>query len=176
MVTQSELNNIKTHLNSGINDANEIPQESMEINEINISILSACKESIEGQLTNYDKNDWIDSLEENEENNKNVADTGERVINKLKGIILEFKHHMESIEKEKTRQFEEIIRKERLELEKQEHEREWELKKTEMELAYREKMEIEWLQVEKFRLQNEKELKCTEIEKSAKESNQQNSG
>ena len=176
MVTQRELNNIKTHLNSSINDANEIPQESMEINEINISILSACKESIEGQLTNYDKNDWIDSLEENEENNKNVADTGERVINKLKGIILEFKHHMESIEKEKTRQFEEIIRKERLELEKQEHEREWELKKTEMELAYREKMEIEWLQVEKFRLQNEKELKCTEIEKSAKESNQQNSG
>ena len=176
MVTQSELNNIKRHLNSSINDANEIPQESMEINEINISILSACKESIEGQLTNYDKNDWIDSLEENEENNKNVADTGERVINKLKGIILEFKHHMESIEKEKTRQFEEIIRKERLEFEKQEHERELELKKTEMELAYREKMEIEWLQVEKFRLQNEKELKCTEIEKSAKESNQQNSG
>ena len=124
MVTQRELNNIKRHLNSSINDANEIPQESMEINEINISILSACKESIEGQLTNYDKNDWIDSLEENEENNKNVADTGERVINKLKGIILEFKHHMESIEKEKTRQFEEIIRKERLELEKQEHERE----------------------------------------------------
>ena len=141
MVTQRELNNIKRHLNSSINDANEIPQESMEINEINISILSACKESIEGQLTNYDKNDWIDSLEENEENNKNVADTGERVINKLKGIILEFKHHMESIEK--TRQFEEIIRKERLELEKQEHERELELKKTEMELAYREKMEIE---------------------------------
>ena len=124
MVTQRELNNIKRHLNSSINDANEIPQESMEINEINISILSACKESIEGQLTNYDKNDWIDSLEENKENNKNVADTGERVINKLKGIILEFKHHMESIEKEKTRQFEEIIRKERLELEKQEHERE----------------------------------------------------
>ena len=143
MVTQRELNNIKTHLNSSINDANEIPQESMEINEINISILSACKESIEGQLTNYDKNDWIDSLEENEENNKNVADTGERVINKLKGIILEFKHHMESIEKKKIRQFEEIIRKERLEFEKQEHERELELKKTEMELAYREKMEIE---------------------------------
>ena len=143
MVTQSELNNIKTHLNSSINDANEILAVSMEINEINISILSACKESIEGQLTNYDKNDWIDSLEENEENNKNVADTGERVINKLKGIILEFKHHMESIEKEKTRQFEEIIRKERLEFEKQEHERELELKKTEMELAYREKMEIE---------------------------------
>ena len=37
-----------------------------------------------------------------------------------------FKHHMESIEKEKTRQFEEIMRKERLELEKQEHERELE--------------------------------------------------
>ena len=143
MVTQRELNNIKRHLNSSINNANELPQESMEINEINIRILSACKESIERQLTFYDKNDWIDSLEEDEENNKNVADTGERVINKLKGIILEFKHHMESIEKEKTRQFEEIIRKEKLELEKQEHERELELKKTEMELAYREKMEIE---------------------------------
>ena len=36
---------------------------------------------------------------------------------------------MESIEKEKTRQFEEIIRKERFELEKPEHERELELKK-----------------------------------------------
>ena len=143
MVTQRELNNIKRHLNSSINNANELPQESMEINEINIRILSACKESIERQLTFYDKNDWIDSLEEDEENNKNVADTGERVINKLKGIILELKHHMESIEKEKTRQFEEIIRKEKLELEKQEHERELELKKTEMELAYREKMEIE---------------------------------
>ena len=33
---------------------------------------------------------------------------------------------MESIEKEKTRQFKEIMTKERLELEKQEHERELE--------------------------------------------------
>ena len=85
------------------------------------------KESIEEQSTNYDKhlNEWIDSLEENEENEKNignyenVADTGKRVVNQLKGIILGFKHHMESIEKEKTRQFEEIMRKERFELEKQ---------------------------------------------------------
>ena len=82
----------------------------MEINEINIGVLLACKESIEKQLTNYDKqlNEWIDSLEENEENVKNienyenVSDTGKRVTNKLKGIILGFKHHMESIEKEKT--------------------------------------------------------------------------
>ena len=42
---------------------------------------------------------------------------------------------MESIEKEKTRQFEEIMRKERFELEKQQHERELKLKKTEMKLA-----------------------------------------
>ena len=39
-------------------------------------------------------------------------------MNKLKGIILGFKRHMESMEKEKTRQFEETMRKERLELEK----------------------------------------------------------
>ena len=77
---------------------------------------------------------------------------------KLKGIILGFKHHMESIEKEKTRQFEEIIRKERFELEKQERERELELKKTEMELGYIEKLGMERLQVEKLRLQNEKKL------------------
>ena len=71
------------------------------------------------QLTYYDKkrNEWIDSLEENEENDKNienyenVADTGKRVMNKLNSIILGFNHHMESIEKEKTRQFEEIMRK-----------------------------------------------------------------
>ena len=143
--------------------------------------LSACKEIIEEQLTNYDKqrNEWIDLLEENEENGKNignyenVAETGKNVMNKLKGIILGFKHHIESIEKKKTRQFEEIMRKEKLELEKQEHERE--LKKTEMELAYREKLEKEELQVEKW-LKNEKELKCTKIEINAKESNQQNSG
>ena len=117
--------------------------------------LSACKEIIEEQLTNYDKqrNEWIDLLEENEENGKNienyenVAETGKNVMNKLKGIILGFKHHIESKEKKKTRQFEEIMRKEKLELEKQEHERE--LKKTEMELAYREKLEKEELQVEK---------------------------
>ena len=87
-----------------------------------------------------------------------------------------FKHHMECIEKEKLRQFKEIMRKERLELENQENEEELELKKTKMELTYREKLEVERLQVEKLRLQNEKELKCTEIEISAKESNQQNSG
>ena len=131
MVTQREMNNMKRHLNASINDANELLQESksMQTNEINIGILSACKESIEEKLTNYDKqrNEWIDSLEENEENDKdienyeNVADTGKRVMNKLKRIILGFKHHMESIEKEKTRQFAEIMRKERLSLEKQEH-------------------------------------------------------
>ena len=83
---------------------------------------------------------------------------------------------MESIENEKTRQFEEIIRKERLELEKQEYERELDLKETEMELAYREKLEMERLQVEKLRLQNENELKCTETGINAKECDQQNSG
>ena len=53
MVTQREMNNIKRHLNSSINDVNELLLESkcMEINEINIGILSACKESIEEQLT-----------------------------------------------------------------------------------------------------------------------------
>ena len=135
-------------------------------------------------MTSYDKqrNEWIDSLEEKKknikdiENYENVADTGKSVMNKLKGIILGFKHHMESIEKEKTRQFEEIMRKERLELEKQEHERELELNKTEMELVYREKLEMKRLQVEKLRLQNEKELKRTELEINARESNQQNSG
>ena len=63
------------------------------------------------------------------------------------------------------------MRKERLELEKQGHERELELKKTEMGQAYREKLEMERLQAEKFRLQNEKELKCTEIEINTKDSN-----
>ena len=48
MVTQREMNNLKRYLNSSINDANELLQESksMEINEINIGISSACKESI----------------------------------------------------------------------------------------------------------------------------------
>ena len=68
------------------------------------------------------------------------------------------------------------MRKERLELEKQGHERELELKKTEMGLAYREKLEMERLHAEKFRLQNEKELKCTEIEIHAKDSNRWDSG
>ena len=68
-------------------------------------------------------------------------------MNTMKGIILRLKHHMEFIEKEKTYHFEEITRKERLELEILEHERESELKKTEMELAYREKLEMERLQV-----------------------------
>ena len=148
------------------------------------NLILACKESIEEQLMNYDKqlNEWIGSLEGNEENDKNIenyenfTDTGKRAMNKLKGIILGFKHHMESIEKEKTHQFEKTMRKERLELEKQEHERELELKKTEMELAYKEKLEMERLQVKKLRLQNEKELKCTEIEINGEESNQQNSG
>ena len=36
------------------------------------------------------------------ENYEHVTVTGKRVMNKLKGIILGFKHHMESIEKEKT--------------------------------------------------------------------------
>ena len=36
-----------------------------------------------------------------------------------------------------------------------------------MELAYREKLEMERLQVEKLRLQNEKKLKCTGIEINA---------
>ena len=74
MVTQREMNNMKKHLNSSINDAKELLQESksIEINEKNIGILSTCKESIEEQLTDYDKqlNEWIDSLEENEENDK----------------------------------------------------------------------------------------------------------
>ena len=68
------------------------------------------------------------------------------------------------------------MRKEGLQLEKQEHERESELKKTELELACREKLEMERLQVQKLRLQNEKELKCTKIEINAKDSNQQNNG
>ena len=40
MVTQTEMNNIKRHLNSSINDANELLQEckSMEIKEINIGM------------------------------------------------------------------------------------------------------------------------------------------
>ena len=57
-------------------------------------------------MRNYDKksNEQTDSLEENDkniENYENAADTGKRVMNKLKGIILGFKHHMESIEKGK---------------------------------------------------------------------------
>ena len=88
MVTQREMNNMKRHLNSSINDANELLQESKskEVTEINIGILSACKESIKEQLTNYEKqrNEQIDSLEENKENAKNikkyenVADTGKK--------------------------------------------------------------------------------------------------
>ena len=58
MVTQREMNNLKRYLNSSINDANELLQESksMEINEINIGISSACKESIKQQLTIMIKN------------------------------------------------------------------------------------------------------------------------
>ena len=54
MVTQREINNLKRYLNSSINDANE--SKSMEINEINIGISSACKESIKQQLTIMIKN------------------------------------------------------------------------------------------------------------------------
>ena len=52
MVTQREMNYMKKRLNSSTNDANELLQESksIEINEINIGILSTCKESIEEQL------------------------------------------------------------------------------------------------------------------------------
>ena len=52
MVTQREMNNMKGHLNSSINDANEILQKSksMETNKINIGILLACKESMNEQL------------------------------------------------------------------------------------------------------------------------------
>ena len=54
MVTQREMNNLKRYLNSSINDTNE--SKSMEINEINIGISSACKESIKQQLTIMIKN------------------------------------------------------------------------------------------------------------------------
>ena len=52
MVTQREMNYMKKRLNSSTNDAHELLQESksIEINEINIGILSTCKESIEEQL------------------------------------------------------------------------------------------------------------------------------
>ena len=81
----------------------------------------------------------------------------------LKGIIftgcnfgIQTPHGIYRKEKETmSRQFEEIMRKERLKLEKQEHERKLELKKLEMELIYREKFEMERLQVEKLRFQNE---------------------
>ena len=58
MTPQREMNNMKRHLNSSTNDANEPLQESksMEVNKINIGILLGCKESIAEQLTNYDKN------------------------------------------------------------------------------------------------------------------------
>ena len=42
---------------------------------------------------------------------KTLLTLGKRVMNKLKGTILGFKHHMKLIEKEKTRQFKEIMRK-----------------------------------------------------------------
>ena len=83
------MNNMKRHLNSSTNDANEPLQESksMEVNKINIGILLGCKESIAEQLTNYQKqvNECVDSLEESEENDKNIANyenvtnTGKRV-------------------------------------------------------------------------------------------------
>ena len=57
MVMQREMNNVKRHFSSSINDANELLQESKSvmIKEINIDILLACKESIGNQLTNFDK-------------------------------------------------------------------------------------------------------------------------
>ena len=88
-------------------------------------------------------NQWIDSSEGNEENYKNIKNYEEKVMNKLKGIIFEFKNHMK---------FEETIKKESLELEKQGIEWELELKKTEMELAYKENLEMERFQIEKLRL------------------------
>ena len=83
------MNNMKRHLNSSTNDANEPLQESksMKVNKINIGILLGYKESIAEQLTNYQKqvNECVDSLEESEENDKNIANyenvtnTGKRV-------------------------------------------------------------------------------------------------
>ena len=129
MVTQREMNNMKRHtleLKYWWRKGATKEFNSVETSQINIFILLACKESTEEQLTNYDKqfNEWIDSLKENQENDKNIENyenfthSGKRVMNKLKGIILGFKHHMESIEKKKRRQFEEIMRKERPESEK----------------------------------------------------------
>ena len=89
MTPQREMNNMKRHLNSSTNDANEPLQESksMEVNKINIGILLGCKESIAEQLTNYDKqlNECIDSLEENEENDKNIENY-ENIINTGKRV------------------------------------------------------------------------------------------
>ena len=50
----------------------------MEINVIIIAILLACKESIERQLKNHDMqlNKWIDLLEQNEENEKDIENYG----------------------------------------------------------------------------------------------------
>ena len=87
-------------------------------------------------------------------------------------MILGLKHHMESIEKKKIRQFEEIMAKEILEWLKREHGWKLELKKTKVGEAYRGKLEMEKLQEEKLRIWNEKQLKCTETEIKAKESNQ----
>ena len=83
------MNNMKRHWNSSTNDEKDPLQESksMEINKINIGILLGYKESIAEQLTNYQKqvNECVDSLEESEENDKNIANyenvtnTGKRV-------------------------------------------------------------------------------------------------
>ena len=89
MTPQREMNNMKRHLNSSTNDANEPLQESksMEVNKINIGISLGYKESIAEQLTNYDKqlNECIDSLEENEENDKNIENY-ENIINNGKRV------------------------------------------------------------------------------------------
>ena len=178
MVTQREMNSAKRQLNTLVNDAIELLNESksMEINEMNTGILLVCRESIEEELENYKKqlNDFINTLEtENEENDKllenyeNTTMNGKITLNKLNRVIMGFQQ-----QREKQLELEERIRKEKYEYEQERYEQELQLKKTEMELALREKLEIEKLQIEKMKLQNEKELKSTEIEVRTKENTQ----
>ena len=175
MVTQREINSTKRHLNSLINDAVALLDDSktMDINEMNAGILLVCKESIEEKLENYNKqlSDFFDTLPENEENEKmienyeNVLLHGKGILNKLKGTIMGFQQRIETEEKDKQRK-----QQQEIELEKEKYEQELNLKKTEMEIALQEKIEIERLQIEKLRLQNEKELKSAEIEVYAQQS------
>ena len=178
MVTQREMNSAKRQLNTLVNDAIELLNESksMEINEMNTGILLVCRESIEEELENYKKqlNGFINTLEtENEENDKllenyeNTTMNGKITLNKLNRVIMGFQQ-----QREKQLELEERIRKEKYEYEQERYEQELQLKKTEMELALREKLEIEKLQIEKMKLQNEKELKSTEIEVRTKENTQ----